>query len=98
MSASPLSIRLSTKQDREVLSTLDHRARRTGRALIAERDGVAIAAVALTSGSVIAHPSQPAGDTVRVLRKLRYRLMRQSGEVMRLASLTGRLTPRPLAS
>ena len=98
MNASPLSIRLSTKQDGDVLSTLDHGARRTGRVLIAERDGVPIAAVALTSGAVAAYASSTAGDAVRLLRKRRYRLMRQSGEVVRLASLNGRLTPSALAA
>jgi len=47
--------------------------------LLAERDGVPLAAIALSSGAVLADPGDPPADTVRSLRFLRYQAMRQSG-------------------
>jgi hypothetical protein len=50
-------------------------------------DGVAIAAVALTSGRVVAGRSYRVGEAVHLLRLRRYRLLRQGGHVARLSSL-----------
>jgi hypothetical protein len=86
-----LSIRLSTTSDAGALTrlaALDDVAPPTGRALIAERDGVAIAAVALTSGRVIAGPSPRAAAAVHLLRLRRYRLLRQGGRVAPLSSFS----------
>jgi|tagenome__1003787_1003787.scaffolds.fasta_scaffold20931096_4 hypothetical protein len=88
-----LSIRLSTHSDSSalaVLAAIDGTARLSGRALIAERDGVAIAAVALTSGRVVADPSHRLGEAVHMLRLRRYRLLRQGGQVARIATLRAR--------
>jgi hypothetical protein len=86
-----VSIRLSNPSDARALTrlaALDDAARLSGRALIAERDGVALAAVALTSGRVVAAPSPRAAAAVHLLRLRRYRLLRQGGRVARLSSLS----------
>ena len=81
MSHPALSIRLSRPGDADALARLariDNAAPPSGRALIAERHGVAVAALALTSGA-----------TGRRQRR-RYRLVRQGGHVGRLSSRSGR--------
>ena len=86
-----LSIRLSTASDAGALTrlaALDNAAGLSGRALIAERDGVAIGAVALTSGRVVTAPSPRAAAAVHLLRLRRHRLLRQGGRVVRLSSLS----------
>lgn len=86
-----LSIRLSNPSDARALTrlaALEDAAGLSGRALIAERDGVALAAVALTSGRVVAAPSPRAAAAVHLLRLRRYRLLRQGGGVARLSSLS----------
>jgi hypothetical protein len=91
-----LTIRAATRHDDDALSRLawlDARPRPTGRVLLAERDDVAIAAVALTSGAVVADPSHPTAAAVRQLRYRRYQLLRQGGDVGPLASLLRRLAP-----
>jgi hypothetical protein len=96
-----LSIRLSTPSDAAALARLADRdggAPPSGRALIAERDGVAIAAVALTSGRVVADASHRIGEAVHVLRLRRYRLLRQGGQVARLSSLRVDLPGSALAA
>jgi hypothetical protein len=47
--------------------------------LLAERDGVPVVAIALTSGAVLADPGDQAEDAVRLLKLVRYRVMRQGG-------------------
>jgi hypothetical protein len=89
-----LTIRVATPQDEYALlrlAALEGRSRLSGRTLLAERDGQAIAAVALTSGAVISHPD--GADAVRQLRRRRYQLLRQSGDVGPVASLLRRLVP-----
>ena len=61
--------------------------------LLAERSGVALAAVALTSGSVAADPSYPTAIAVRALRYRRYQLLRQGGDVGPAWSLLRRRAP-----
>jgi len=71
MSDHALTIRAATPRDTDALlrlAWLDNRPRLAGRALLAERGGVAIAALALTSGSVLADPSYPTAAAVRALR------------------------------
>jgi hypothetical protein len=91
MSRPTLSIRLSRPRDAAALARLARAnsvAPPSGRALIAERHGVPVAALALTSGAVIADPARRGGDTIRLLRRGRYQLVRQGGEVGRLSSRT----------
>jgi hypothetical protein len=92
-----LTIRVATPRDHHDLLRLtapEGRSRPTGRTLLAERDGVPVAAVALTSGAVLADPSDPAATTgVRLLRRRRYQLLRQGGDVGPVASLLRRLVP-----
>jgi hypothetical protein len=45
--------------------------------LLAERDGVPVAAIALTSGSMLTDPSKSMGDAERLLKLTRYRILRQ---------------------
>jgi hypothetical protein len=80
----PLTIRAATPHDDGALQRLarsERRPRIGGRALLAERDGVAIAAVALTSGRVATDASSVTAEAVRRLRYRRYQLLRQSGGV-----------------
>ena len=70
-----LTIRVATPCDTDVLARLawpDASPRPAGRTLLAERSGVALAAVALTSGAVAADPSYPTAIAVRALRYRRY--------------------------
>src|SRR6188472_2885077 len=96
-----LTIRAATQHDDGALQRLARRERRPrigGRALLAERDGVAIAAVALTSGRVATDASSAAADAVRRLRHRRYQLLRQSADAGPAWSLLRRLAPQPAAS
>ena len=71
MSRSALSIRLSRPGDAaalERLARVHNTAPPSGRALIAERHGVPVAALALTSGAVVTDPSRRGGDAVGLLR------------------------------
>jgi hypothetical protein len=70
------------------------RRRIQGRALIAERDGVAIAAIGLTSGAVAADPFNRTAEAVSVLRERRYRMLRQGGDTGNVHSLLRRLAPQ----
>ncbi|MBV9337945.1 MAG: hypothetical protein JO243_18830 [Solirubrobacterales bacterium] len=58
-----------------------------GRTLLAERDGVPLAAIRLTSGMVLADPSNEPPDLVSALRFTRYRIMRQGGQTGAARSL-----------
>jgi hypothetical protein len=96
MPENALTVRATTRRDTDALARLawlDARPRLTGRALVAERDGVDLAAVALTSGAVVAHPSYPTAAAVGALRLRRYQLLRQGGDVAPLTSLLRRLAP-----
>jgi hypothetical protein len=94
--APTITIRAATSSDAGALGRLaglDSRRTIAGRALVAERDGVVIAAVSLTSGSVVADPFEPTSDAVRRLRFHRYQLLRQGGDSGPAWSLLRRLTP-----
>jgi hypothetical protein len=100
MSISQLTIRATTPIDDAKLSrlaVLDSGPRLRGQGLIAERDGEAVAAIALTSGSVVADPFNPTADIVRALRERRYRLLRQGGDTGQVSSLLRRLAPQGAA-
>lgn len=97
---SPLTIRAATPHDAGALSDLARLAGRTplhGRIVLAERDGVVIAAVSLTSGPIVADPSQPVADAVRLLRYRRWQLLRPGGYARPMPALLRRLSPIPAA-
>src|SRR3954447_19601946 len=71
-----LTIRAAAPRERAALRRLGLTTR--GGALLAERDGVPLAAVALTSGAVPPEAGGPAGDASRALRRHRYGIMRQA--------------------
>lgn len=95
---SALTVRAASPDDSgtlAVLAWLNGRARPVaGKTLLAERDGVPVAAIALTSGTVLADPLNPATDAVALLRFTRYRLMRQSGQAGAERSLLRRARTR----
>jgi hypothetical protein len=75
-----LTIRPATEQDGAALRWLaapDHGPLLGGPTLVAERHGVAIAAVALTSGQVATDASITAADAVRRLRQRRFSILHQ---------------------
>jgi hypothetical protein len=97
MKDSHVTIRGTTARDDVTLSwlaALDSRRRIQGRALIAERGGVPIAAIGLTSGAVAADPFNRTADAVHMLRERRYRMLRQGGDTGYVGALLRRLTPQ----
>jgi hypothetical protein len=102
MFESRLTVRVTTAEDAAAMTGLAEQSSRrpaTGRALVAERDGVAIAAISLGSGAVFGDPVQGSvADAVRALRLRRYRLLRQGGDVAPARSLLRRLAPQPAAN
>jgi hypothetical protein len=79
-----ITIRAATPFDDDALAsltTLDNRRRPSGRALVAEANGTPIAAIALTSGAVLAAAGSPNTQAIDALRFGRYRLLRQGGDV-----------------
>jgi hypothetical protein len=63
--------------------------RADGDTLLGERDGAVVAAVALFDGAVVS-PAAPA-DAVAALRRRRYQILRQGGDVGRRGALLRRL-------
>jgi hypothetical protein len=61
-----------------------------GTTLLAERDGVPLAAIRLTSGTVLADPCSTPLDIVEALRFTRYQIMRQGGQIGASRSLLSR--------
>jgi hypothetical protein len=93
-----LTIRLASPEDADALlrlAVLDSAVPLRGHVLVAESDGVPIAAVSLANGAVTADPFEPTEHAVRVLRLRRYQLVRQGGDVAPAQSLLRRLAPRP---
>jgi hypothetical protein len=93
-----LTIRTTTPAD---LRGLAHRAGVSaprGRALVAERNGLPIAAISLTSGAIVTDSGAFTADAVHVLRFLRYRLLRQGGQRGPLQSLVRRPAPQLVMS
>lgn len=69
-----LTIRRSGPDDVRTLCRLvdlDSRPHLRARALVAEVDGEAVAAVGLDGGAVVAHPFRPTADVVRLLEAQR---------------------------
>ncbi len=87
------TIRAATPRDGAALARLarlDGR-RLAGHVLLAETNGEPIAAIGLTSGIVITDSLNPSADGVCRLRALRYRLLRQGGDVGMARTLLRRL-------
>jgi hypothetical protein len=55
--------------------------RPTGHALLAEQDGTPVAAIALTTGTLLADPLLPPKAAARALRLCRYQLLRQGANI-----------------
>jgi hypothetical protein len=66
----------------------------TGHVLVAELDGEPLAAVSLETGAAIADPFRRSAEAVELLRRRRYRIVRQGSEVDQARSLLRRLVPR----
>jgi hypothetical protein len=96
MSHNDVTIRAITLSDGGVLSdltALGPRPYTSGRGLLAEIDGEPVAAISLTSGAVVADVDQAHRGTVHALRRRRYQILRQGGDVGRSAALLRRLAP-----
>jgi hypothetical protein len=92
------TIRIASPEDDGALrrlAELDSAAPLSGRVLLAERDGMAVAAIALESGTVIADPFEHTAAAVHHLMGRRYQVMRQGGDVGPVRSLLRRLVPKP---
>ena len=60
---------------------------------MAEIDGEAIAAISLTNGGALVDLDRAHPATVHSLRRRRYQILRQGGDVARAGNLLRRLTP-----
>jgi hypothetical protein len=79
-----LTVRPATPHDAGAmrrLAVLAGRPRPTGHALLAERDGAPVAAIALTTGALFADPLLPPEAAAHALRLCRYQLLRQGANV-----------------
>jgi hypothetical protein len=98
MNDEQLTIRAATPSDTaavRALAELDSSPPLAGHVLLAERNGVPVAAISLQAGTVAADPFQPSADARRVLRLRRYQLMRQGADVAPARSLLRRFVPSP---
>ncbi len=94
MSHDALTIRAATARDHDALARLSARDARWhlgGLALLAEANGAVVAAIGLTSGTVLADPIDPDAGAIRSLRQSRYRILRQSGDVGAAQTLLRRI-------
>ena len=99
MSDPALTVRLASAGDSRSLEFLARLTGRSlpvpGRTLLAERGDVPVAAIRVTSGTVLADPCNTPVDVVNALRFTRYRIMRQGGQTgaaRSILSLTRGLT------
>jgi hypothetical protein len=92
-----LTVRAASPRDSRLLELLarlgQHSQPPAGRALLAERDGVPVAAIGLTSGSVLSDPHHPTADAQRLLKLTRYRILRQGGQSDASRALLRRANP-----
>jgi hypothetical protein len=98
MTERPVTIRLAAPNDAAVLrrlADLDSARQLRGHVLLAETDGVPVAAISLTTGSVTADPFQHSAAAVHLLRLRRYQLLRQGGDAAPARQLLRRLVPDP---
>jgi hypothetical protein len=96
MSHQEVIIRATTQSDGDALASLSRitaRRYRSGRGLVAVLDGEPIAAISLTSGGVVADVDRAHPATVRSLRRRRYQILRQGGDVGRARNVLRRLAP-----
>jgi hypothetical protein len=101
MRSDAMTIRAATSADSGAVRRLaasNSRPRPRGPLLVAEHDGEMLAAIAVSSGAVITDPATSVGDVVRGLRRHRYGLLRQNGDVAAARMLLRRVAPMPLAS
>ncbi len=101
MGSDAMTIRAATSADTATLTRLaasSRRPRPRGPVLLAEHDGELLAAVALSTGAVLTEPGKPVADAVHRLRRRRYQLLRQNGDVGTARSLLRRLAAMPLAA
>ena len=75
------------------LAQLDSAPSLSGDVLVAELGDAPLAAISLTTGAVIADPFERSGDAARHLRRRRYQLLRQGGDVGPARQLLRRLVP-----
>jgi hypothetical protein len=97
MREQPMTIRLASPKDAGALrrlAALDEVRPLKGPVLLAESDGVPVAALSLEAGAVAADPFQHSAGAVRLLRLRRYQLLRQGGDMAPARSLLRRLVPR----
>jgi hypothetical protein len=98
MTDRPLTIRMAAPEDARALrrlAGLDSARPLRGRVLLAESEGVPVAAVSLEAGTVTADPFQHSGEAVRMLKLRRYQLLRQGGDAAPARTLLRRLVPNP---
>jgi hypothetical protein len=98
MTDQPLTIRLAAPTDAATLrrlAALDSAAPLRGHVLLAESNGVPVAAISLKTGLVAADPFQYTQAAVHLLRLRRYQLLRQGGDVAPARQLLRRLVPAP---
>lgn len=96
-----MTIRAATSADTGALrrpAAYSSRPRPRGPLLVAENDREMIAAIAVSSGAVMTDPASPVADAVRLLRRRRYQLLRQNGDVGGARTLMRHLAPTPLAA
>jgi hypothetical protein len=93
-----VTIRLAAPKDAPTLrrlAQLDSARTLRGDVLLAESDGVPIAAISLSTGSVTADPFQLTTAAVHLLRVRRHQLLHQDGRAARARPLLRRLVPEP---
>jgi hypothetical protein len=93
-----ITIRMARPEDAPALrrlAELDSSRPLTGSAMVAELDGICLAAISLESGKVNADPFEPTAAIVSHLRMRRYQVLRQGGDVAPARSLLRRLVPIP---
>jgi hypothetical protein len=101
MRSDAMTIRAATSADTAAVTRLaasTRRPRPRGPVLLAEHNGEMLAAIAVSSGAVLADPGTPVADVVRSLRRRRYQLLRHNGDVGAARILLRRLTAAPLAA
>jgi hypothetical protein len=96
MSHKYLTIRATTACDQDALPALTAvgpRQYTSGRGLVAEINGETVAAISLTSGAVVADIDRVHPRIVHSLRRRRYQILRQGGDVARSLNVLRRLAP-----
>ena len=98
MNIDSLTIRMSRPDDAPALRRLaevDSTVPLRGNVLLAELDGMCLAAISLDTGEVNANPFKRTAAIVSHLRMRRYQIMRQGGDVAPARSLLRRLALMP---